>query len=247
MVIKSIIGATCACLAIVSINANAATMYVGGNFTFLDASGNVFGGTNDVSWAFDETVINTASNGIAFNGDIASNHPFFGFEWDAHDVRVFSEGTYTFDTTCTGIQISSGISDCNNALDLDQTEQYITMEVGAGQLGLHMLWDWNKSEDIDLAIVWDRDSIWADADGQDNPENSLWLGEAGSPDPLTSWQLVSTDANGDGVNGITIVDGPFQGFSANYNFDRVVPVPAALWLFGSGLIGLIGIARRKKA
>jgi len=27
----------------------------------------------------------------------------------------------------------------------------------------------------------------------------------------------------------------------------VVPVPAAAWLFGSGLIGLIGIARRKKA
>ena len=27
----------------------------------------------------------------------------------------------------------------------------------------------------------------------------------------------------------------------------VVPVPAAVWLFGSGLLGLIGIARRKKA
>lgn len=27
----------------------------------------------------------------------------------------------------------------------------------------------------------------------------------------------------------------------------LVPVPAAVWLFGSGLIGLIGIARRKKA
>ena len=25
-----------------------------------------------------------------------------------------------------------------------------------------------------------------------------------------------------------------------------VPVPAAVWLFGSGLLGLIGIARRKK-
>lgn len=27
----------------------------------------------------------------------------------------------------------------------------------------------------------------------------------------------------------------------------VIPVPAAVWLFGSGLIGLIGVARRKKA
>jgi len=27
----------------------------------------------------------------------------------------------------------------------------------------------------------------------------------------------------------------------------VVPVPAAVWLFGSGLIGLVGMARRKKS
>ena len=27
----------------------------------------------------------------------------------------------------------------------------------------------------------------------------------------------------------------------------VVPVPAAVWLFGSGLLGLVGMARRKKA
>jgi len=26
----------------------------------------------------------------------------------------------------------------------------------------------------------------------------------------------------------------------------VIPVPAAVWLFGSGLLGLVGIARRKK-
>ena len=29
--------------------------------------------------------------------------------------------------------------------------------------------------------------------------------------------------------------------------DLVVPVPAAVWLFGSGLIGLIGLARRKRS
>ena len=28
---------------------------------------------------------------------------------------------------------------------------------------------------------------------------------------------------------------------------QVVPIPAAAWLFGSGLLGMIGIARRKKA
>ncbi len=38
-------------------------------------------------------------------------------------------------------------------------------------------------------------------------------------------------------------------FSSSFNLDNVttspVPVPAAVWLFGSGLMGLIGISRRK--
>lgn len=43
-----------------------------------------------------------------------------------------------------------------------------------------------------------------------------------------------------------------NGIGANYEITSVssvttVPVPAAAWLFGSGLLGLIGIARRKKA
>ena len=36
----------------------------------------------------------------------------------------------------------------------------------------------------------------------------------------------------------------------NYSFLTLaspIPVPAAVWLFGSGLLGLIGVARRKKA
>jgi len=31
------------------------------------------------------------------------------------------------------------------------------------------------------------------------------------------------------------------------NVTSVVPIPAAAWLFGSGLLGMIGIAIRKKA
>ncbi len=41
----------------------------------------------------------------------------------------------------------------------------------------------------------------------------------------------------------TIVDNYFTGPSSH----TVVPVPAAAWLFGSGLLSLIGFARRKKA
>jgi hypothetical protein len=36
-----------------------------------------------------------------------------------------------------------------------------------------------------------------------------------------------------------------RSFSATGNVDTFVPVPAAIWLFGSGLVGLAGFARRR--
>lgn len=46
-----------------------------------------------------------------------------------------------------------------------------------------------------------------------------------------------------------IKQGPFNGVTGFWHLEgtlRAVPVPAAVWLLGSGLIGLIGMARRKQ-
>jgi hypothetical protein len=87
----------------------------------------------------------------------------------------------------------------------------------------------------------------------------------------TSTNIIS---DGVGVGGSPFQDGPFIDFNPNFDvatltftgsvdasiaqnctFDpnstcptvlNAVPVPAAVWLFGSGLLGLVGVARRKK-
>lgn len=61
-------------------------------------------------------------------------------------------------------------------------------------------------------------------------------------DPVnTNWGIGIRSASGFGGSvGIDITGLSVQPVSA-------VPVPAAAWLFGSGIIGLIGVARRKKA
>jgi len=57
-----------------------------------------------------------------------------------------------------------------------------------------------------------------------------------------------------GIGGSPMIAGPFTGFNANFDVTSMtvtsisaVPVPAAVWLLGSGLLGLVGVARRKRS
>ncbi len=55
-----------------------------------------------------------------------------------------------------------------------------------------------------------------------------------------------------GIGGNPMIAGPFPGYNANFDITSmtvtsVVPVPAAVWLLGSGLLGLVGVARRKRS
>lgn len=108
-----------------------------------------------------------------------------------------------------------------------------TFSVDVGQVGAHILFDWGAMTDIDIITVWDV-SVGTCAYGS----------VAGSG---TCRNYTSTDIDGDGILGIGMIDGGFPDTSANFDMSAPVPVPAAVWLFGSGLIGLIGVAKRKKA
>jgi hypothetical protein len=59
-------------------------------------------------------------------------------------------------------------------------------------------------------------------------------------DPTIHFDQAAFDAKY-GANSFTLTDYYRLHFS-----DNIVPVPAAVWLFGSGLLGLIAVARRKK-
>lgn len=68
---------------------------------------------------------------------------------------------------------------------------------------------------------------------------------------LTSgWESTLIDQNSDVWAKVTDPDVfPFldDGNFADFTEVSAIPVPAALWLFGSGLLGLVGISRRKKS
>ena len=64
-----------------------------------------------------------------------------------------------------------------------------------------------------------------------------------APDTTSAWAF-RFDAGNQGATRKTI---NYYAWAVRDGDVAAVPVPAAVWLFGSGLLGLIGVARRKKA
>lgn len=223
----------------------------GNNFTFLDSAGNVVGGTNDVVMSWDgqfNTSVSDPVTAATEHMQLSSVYPFYGYHWTAHDISVFGPGTYTINVDCTTSQWETG-----SCMPNANPARNYTFTVGANQIAAHILWDWGGSYNMDIVNIWNQNAVFG--------PSPLYTGATGFNSASTVWGLMSTDANAscpgavtvptnqpincgtDGINGIPMIDGPFNGFSANFNL-QVVPIPAAFWLFGSGLIGLFGFARK---
>ena len=192
-------------------------------FTMLNVTGgNGDGGANDVVASWDGLFNTNVSDADFSHMTLSSITPYFGNLWAAHHIRVFGPGTYSFDTSCTVVDLEAGTSDCQRPLEAGQTERYLTMTVAEGQVGAHIMFDWSVNLNIDVVNVWDINGAF---DISNNPGtgvlyNGLGYGPypwSGAPAADTSWRLVSTDNDGDGIPGVPMVDGRFPGFSASFN------------------------------
>lgn len=232
------------------------------NFTMLDPNGLLVDGAIDVVVTWDKaSTTDVASNDFNMTIVSANPTPFKGFPWVAHHVRTFTGGqSYQIDTTCTTAQLEAGVATCNGPQDSDQVEQFLTMNVGSGQIGAHILFNWGATKpstvcglancNIDVGVVWDQNEQWTDPDPSASKTNTLYLGQPGEtgPAPDAFWDLVSTDPDGDLINGIKMVDGPFKGFNANFNFNpdstaesAAIVMDAPDTKLGSGSVGLAGL------
>lgn len=170
----------------------------------------------------DETLTGTISMDMVTFGGTATmqdSTPFYGSYWTAHDIQLSMHPDFSVNS--------------------------------------HMLFDWNVTSNIDVYTQFQMTP--SVVNPIFDPFNVLtWM----VGDQFT---VSSNDADGDGTPGNALKSGPFVGFSPSFSgnatisgFDLLghipnnnipavdpVPVPAAVWLFGSGLLALIGMTRRK--
>ena len=69
-----------------------------------------------------------------------------------------------------------------------------------------------------------------------------WTSTPYAPNPSSAWYTFL----GSGLQNVNAKTLTFYAWAVHDGDISAVPIPAAIGLFGSGLIGLIGVARRKK-
>lgn len=145
----------------------------GNNFTMISSAGGLQGGNNDTVFTWDGTLKTTVVTDGTNNATLSSASKFSGFLWTAHHINVYGTGTYVFDTSC-----ASGNPSCGTGT----AAQKYTLVVPAGYLGVHMLFNWNTSSNIDVVQLWKINDSWA-ATGKTAVDSDP-IGSATSSDPF---------------------------------------------------------------
>ena len=137
-----------------------------------------------------------------------------------------------------------------------------------GGSGVNQAWTWDfdagtiaiNNTTTFYASVWTAKSVVVNDTGSDYTGSMLFDWSVNTNIPVIQTWDVSASGNAVGdtatalsLTGLIITPSPaFPGFQPQFSgpltkvSGAVVPVPAAVWLMGSGLLGLVGVARRRR-
>lgn len=196
----------------------------GGRYAADEVGGTPYGRPEDA-------VIGTLNGEEILYWAATSEDAVYGVNLATNDVFVAVEKNVTIDVT-TGAGVGNGSGSTYGFNNPDNLE----LTYGPnGEIQLYVIEDQNPG-DVWLATDTNGDGI------MDEMQVFLTLGAFGSEptglrvDPLTGGFLIN-------------VQHPSNGNDALWSITQTqaVPVPAAVWMFGSALLGLVGVARRKAA
>ena len=222
MSIKSIIGATCACLAVVPFNANSALVDRGGGFIYDDVL--------DITWLQDANYARTS--GYHEDGKMSWNNANI---W----VGQLEYGGFTEWRLPTMIDIGNdGCNNTYNGTDCGYNPDTTDNELASlyfdtlDNLAFYDVFGNAPQEGFGLS---NSGSFLNMATGV------YWFGVEYATDDAKAWAINFSYGSQDNYN--KTID--YYAWAVHDGDIGAVPIPSAVWLFGSGLLVLIGLARRK--
>jgi len=230
MIIKSIIGTTCTCLAVVSFNTSAALIERLGGLAYYDDQA-------DLTWLADANYAKTS--GYHSDGRMS---------WD--QAKTWAAGLGI--SGVTGWRLANTVDVNNNGQSY--TNIYQGVDYGYN-ITTHSELSNMFYNVLGNTAYYDTSGI---STGCSTPPNfcltntgpfsnlkagTFWSATRYVPGTTYVWNFNTSD----GFQGYNVEIGGSYAWAVKSGDVSAVPIPAALWLFGSGLIGLIGVARKKKA
>lgn len=158
---------------------------------------------------------------------------FAGQQWNGNNAEFTSVGN-----DCSG-DAGIGFESCM----INDSPVIAKYDVGSGWTFNTQSWSTISADDFDITINGDGTFTWTYTPGAGDPQISWWVSKNSDEYRVYRAPGATTDTaglwNGKGVSHITFYD--------TSDPNQQVPIPAAAWLLGSGLLGLMGIGRRRKA
>ena len=234
MAFKSIIGAACTCLVVVTFNVNAALIERLGGLAYYDD-------VADLTWLAD----GNAAVGSAYDTAIPGTGIMNQFEAAAWAAGLDVAGV-------TGWRLPGTIDVGNDGYTY--TNQYegvdygynITTDSELSNMFYNVLGNTARydTSGVDTGCYVGPDYCLTNTGPFSNLQSSVyWSATEYAPQTGSAWYF---DMAAGGQS--SIIRSTNEYAWAVYDGDvalSAVPIPAAVWLFGSGLIGLIGLAKRK--
>ena len=200
MAFKSILGAVCACLMVVSFSANSALVSRLGGLAYYDD-------VADLTWSQDASIF------------VASN-----WSTTATNMLTLNIGGVT------GWRLPTADLSCGNSTICDSSELgNMFHNVLGGTTGTTLLDSHNANYNLFTGVL-----------------GFNWTSDEYAADPFfgIAYSFWGSTSGKQSLNNKSYSRG---GWAVQSGDVSAVPIPAAIWLLGSALLGLIGVAKRKKA